>query len=142
VRHLWEEIVSITYEWRGGFTNSEMNALHREAFETRVYDETEWNWLEQVHRHSLGWVMARDERGVVGFVNVPWDGLVHAWIQDTMVAQRARHQGIGKRVVEIAVEEARNAGCEWMHVDFEDQLRPFYFDACGFTPTSAGLIEL
>jgi GNAT superfamily N-acetyltransferase len=134
--------MNITYEWRGDFTNTEMNALHAEAFDTRVYDEAEWNWVDQVHVHSLGWVVARDEGTVVGFVNVPWDGLVHAWIQDTMVAQRARHQGIGKRVVEIAVEEARNAGCEWMHVDFEDHLRPFYFDACGFTPTNAGLIEL
>ena len=44
--------------------------------------------------------------------------------------------------VEVAVEQARAAGCEWLHVDFEDHLRGFYFDACGFTPTNAGLIEL
>jgi hypothetical protein len=42
----------------------------------------------------------------------------------------------------VAVERARAAGCEWLHVDFEDHLRGFYFDACGFTPTNAGLIEL
>ncbi len=93
---------------------------------------------------SLGWVVARDEvdNSLLAFVNVPWDGLVHAWIQDTMVAGRARRRGIGKRVVEIALEEARRAGCEWMHVDFEDHLRSFYFDACGFKPTNAGLIAL
>jgi hypothetical protein len=34
------------------------------------------------------------------------------------------------------------AECEWLHVDFDDEHRPFYFDACGFTPTNAGLIEL
>jgi hypothetical protein len=44
--------------------------------------------------------------------------------------------------VRIAEREARAAGCEWLHVDFEDYLRAFYFDACGFTPTKAGLIEL
>jgi GNAT superfamily N-acetyltransferase len=134
----------ITYEWRGPFNNEEINELHAEAFGTRVYDESEWNWVEQVDRHSLGWVVAREQPdgGLVGFVNVPWDGLVHAWIQDTMVAERTRHEGIGKRLVEIALEEARKARCEWMHVDFEDHLRPFYFDACGFTPTNAGLIEL
>jgi hypothetical protein len=27
-------------------------------------------------------------------------------------------------------------------VDFEHHLRSFYFDACGFNPTDAGLIEL
>jgi GNAT superfamily N-acetyltransferase len=136
--------VDVSYEWRGDFTNEEMNALHAEAFETRVYDESEWNWQEQLHGHSLGWVVAREgpDGPLVGFVNVPWDGLVHAWIQDTMVAKRARKQGVGTRVVAIALEEARKAGCEWMHVDFEDHLRSFYFEACGFKRTNAGLIQL
>jgi hypothetical protein len=44
--------------------------------------------------------------------------------------------------VAIAVEESRAAGCEWLHVDFEDHLRSFYFDACGFQPTNAGLVRL
>jgi hypothetical protein len=34
------------------------------------------------------------------------------------------------------------AGCEWLHVDFEPELRRFYLDACGFRPTDAGLIRL
>ena len=135
--------MTITYAWREDVTNAEMNALHAEAFDTRVYDETEWDWVEQLRGHSLGWATARDEAGtLVGFVNVPWDGLVHAWIQDTMVASAARRRGIGVKLVALAVEEARRAGCEWMHVDFDDRLRPFYFDACGFSPTNAGLIEL
>jgi hypothetical protein len=28
------------------------------------------------------------------------------------------------------------------HVDFEPDLAAFYFDACGFRPTDAGLIHL
>ena len=85
-------------------------------------------------RHSLGWVVAREEAGaLLGFVNVLWDGLVHAWLQDTMVATAG---GI------VGLAETRRAGCEWLHVDFDDHLRPFYIEACGFTPTNAGLIEL
>jgi len=34
------------------------------------------------------------------------------------------------------------AGCEWLHVDFDDDLGDFYIKACGFTPTPAGLIAL
>jgi len=49
---------------------------------------------------------------------------------------------VGTRLVEIAVEEARAAGCEWLHVDFEDHLLVFYFESCGFEPTNAGLIAL
>ena len=134
--------MAVEYVWRGDFSNAEMNALHAEAFETRVYDESEWNWRDQVERHSLGWVVARGGEALLGFVNVPWDGLVHAWIQDTMVAKSARHRGVGKELIAVATRGAREAGCEWLHVDFDDDLREFYFDACGFTPTNAGLIEL
>jgi len=130
------------YEWRGAFTNQEVNALHAEAFNTRVFDESEWNWVELVHRHSLGWVVARDGADLVGFVNVLWDGLVHAWLQDAMVGAKARGRGVGTELVSRARDGAKAAGCEYLHVDFEDHLRPFYFGACGFVPTNAGLLSL
>ncbi len=132
--------MTLTCEWRGHFGNTEMNLLHAQAFETRVFSNTEWNWEQQLTEHSLGWVVARDEGALVGFVNVISDGLVHAWLQDTMVGPRGL--GIGTQLVAIAREGARAAGCEWLHVDFDEHLRPFYFDACGFTPTTAGLIAL
>ena len=134
--------MTVSYEWRGAFGNQEVNALHAEAFQTRVFDEAEWNWVELVDRHSLGWVVARDGPDLVGFVNVVWDGLVHAWLQDTMVAARARGRGIGTGLVGPARAGAKAAGCEYLHVDFTGELRPFYFGACGFVPTSAGLLSL
>ena len=85
---------------------------------------------------------ARDGDRLVGFVNVLWDGLVHAWLQDTMVATEARGRRIGTELVARARDGAREAGCEWLHVDFDEDLEPFYLGACGFTATSAGLIEL
>lgn len=130
-------------EWRGGFTNDEANELHAAAFGTRVFTADEWDWVALTARHSLGWVTARDADGsLVGFVNVVWDGLVHAWIQDVSVHPSKHRQGIGQRVVAEAVARSRAAGCEWLHVDFDDELRDFYFGACGFRPTNAGLIAL
>ena len=134
--------MTTTFSWRGAFTNAEINALHAEAFETKVFDESEWNWVELTRRHSLGWVVARQDDELVGFVNVLWDGLVHAWLQDTMVALRARGEGIGTGLVARARDGARAAGCEYLHVDFEDHLSGFYYGACGFTPAKAGLITL
>ena len=131
--------MTISYEWRGEFTNSEVNALHAEGFGHRVLAD---DWRAQVRAHSLGWVCARQGRDLAGFVNLPWDGGVHAFILDTMVAAPARHRGVGTRLVAIAAEQARLAGCEWLHVDFEDHLAGFYYGACGFTPTPAGLIAL
>ena len=132
----------VAYGWRGAFDNHELNALHAEAFQTRMYSAEEWDWRRQVGRHSLGWVVARMDGRLIGFVNVPWDGVVHAWLQDMMVAVSARHRGVGTHLFAIARDAARDAGCEWLHVDFDDDLKPFYFEACGFTPTNAGVIAL
>lgn len=134
--------MAITYGWRAPFANDEVNQLHAEAFGTRVYDASEWNWEQLVERHSLGWVVARDGDQLVGFVNVLWDGLAHAWLQDTMVAAAVRRRGVGTQVVALARDQAREAGCEWLHVDFDDADEAFYVGACGFTPAKAGLIEL
>jgi GNAT superfamily N-acetyltransferase len=132
----------VTYMWRGGVENAELNRLHAEAFETQVYADDEWNWVELLDRHSLGWVVAREDDVLVGFVNVAWDGLVHAWLQDTMVAAEMRHLGVGTGLVKTAVPEVRAAGCGWLHVDFGEHLRSFYLDACGFSPTGAGVMAL
>ncbi len=131
--------MGITYRWRGEFENAEVNTLHAEGFGHSLLTD---DWKGQVERHSLGWVCARDGDALVGFVNVPWDGGTHAFILDTLVAARLRRQGIGARMIAIAVDEVRAAGCEWLHVDFDDDLRTFYFDSCGFVPTNAGVIAL
>jgi len=130
----------IRLQWRAEFANDALNRLHAEAFDHEVGTH---DWLSQVRAHSLGWVCAFDGDDLVGFVNVPWDGRYHAFVMDTAVTAGAKRQGIGTELVNLAVAEARDAGCEWMHVDFEeDHLRSFYFDACGFVPTTAGLVAL
>ena len=59
-----------------------------------------------------------------------------------MIAANARRRGIGVGVVLAARDGAREAGCEWLHVDFDDDLRDFYYERCGFTPSNAGLMQL
>jgi ribosomal protein S18 acetylase RimI-like enzyme len=129
----------VAYTWRGAFENAEVNALHAEGFGHPALDD---DWTGQLERHSLGWVCARAGGALVGFVNVAWDGGVHAFLLDTVVAAGARRRGVGTRLVAAAVAGARAAGCEWLHVDFEEHLRGFYLDACGFRHTPAGLIAL
>jgi GNAT superfamily N-acetyltransferase len=129
----------VEYSWRGPFTNADVNALHAEGFGHRLLDD---DWNAQVERFSLGWVTAVDGGALVGFVNVAWDGGVHAFLLDTLVRADRRRAGIGATLVRTAVESARGTGCEWLHVDFEDHLRGFYLDGCGFVPTGAGLVAL
>ncbi|RWZ52498.1 GNAT family N-acetyltransferase [Labedella phragmitis] len=127
------------FEWRGSLTDLELNALHAEAFDHPLSDD---DWTANLARLSLGWVTARDDDGLVGFVNVVWDGLTHAFLLDTIVAARARRRGVGSRLVDIARSHATEAGCDWLHVDFEEHLTGFYVGACGFGSTPAGLVRL
>jgi GNAT superfamily N-acetyltransferase len=132
--------MTINYVWRGEFTNAEVEPLHAAGFERPPNVANDW-WTP-VNRYSLGWVCARDDGRLVGFVNVAWDGGAHAFVLDTVVATSVARRGVGTRLVAVATDNARAAGCEWLHVDFEPHLRSFYFDACGFRPTDAGLIQL
>jgi ribosomal protein S18 acetylase RimI-like enzyme len=100
-------------------------------------------WWDQIRRFSLGWVTARTaDESVIGFVNVAWDGGDHAFLLDAKTHGAFQRRGIGTRLVEVAVRHAKAAGCQWLHVDFEPDLEPFYFKACGFRATPAGLIHL
>lgn len=128
----------MVYEWRGEVGNEELKALHADGFGHEAADH---DWVAQLRSHSLGWVCAREAGQLVGFLNVAWDGASHAFILDTLVARRCRHRGIGTALVSTVSREAA-AGCEWLHVDFDDHHQAFYLDACGFVPTNAGLLKL
>ena len=131
-------IDGVGYRWRGFLSDTEMVGLVRAHGGRPVQ-----GWWDQIRAYSLGWVTARAADGaVIGFVNVAWDGGDHAFLLDTKTHRALQRQGIGTRVVEIAARHAKAAGCEWLHVDFEGDLDPFYLDACGFRPTHAGVIHL
>ena len=124
-------------EWRGSVSDAELVHL------TRAHGgSAEAGWWDRVRQHSLGWVVARRGDRLVGFANVAWDGGDHAFLLDPKVHPDEQRAGLGTALVRRAVDEARAAGCEWLHVDFEPHLRAFYLDACGFRPAEAGLVRL
>jgi predicted N-acetyltransferase YhbS len=49
---------------------------------------------------------------------------------------------IGSRLIEEATEQSRQAGCDWLHVDFDDDVSEFYYRRCGFQRTNGGLLYL
>ena len=112
--------------WRGALDDDEVVELTRARG-----GRTEVGWWEKIRPHSLGWVTARDREGrLVGFANVAWDGGDHAFLLDPKVRPEHHRVGIGTEVVRRATEGAREAGCEWLHVDFDEELAPFYLEAC------------
>ncbi len=122
----------------------QLSALHAQAFRTGTTDIRPWS--QRLERHALTWIGAFDTEGdaeeLVGFVQVCWDGGSHAFLLDTTVSPARQHRGIGRRLVQAAADEARAAGCTWLHVDFAPPLQTFYLDTCGFRPAEAGLLHL
>ncbi len=117
-------------------TTEALNALFGTAWET-----TRRATSTPILSRSLLYVCAYDGKTLVGFVNVAWDGGIHAFLLDTTVHQGWQRQGIGGKLVRRAAEEARERGIMWLHVDYEPHLEAFY-RGCGFSPTAAGLIRL
>jgi ribosomal protein S18 acetylase RimI-like enzyme len=130
-------------EIRRNFTldDASVSRLHSLAFGSSAEPAPE-AWRQRLERHSVTWVGAFVEDELVGFVHVVWDGGRHGFLLDTVVHPSHQRRGIGKAVVAAATDEARAAGCEWLHVDYEPHLEPFYRDACGFQATPAGLLRL
>jgi GNAT superfamily N-acetyltransferase len=128
----------IDYRWRFPITDEEVFSL------TRSHGgAAEAGWWDRIRPHSLGWATAHLADGaVVGFVNVAWDGGDHAFLLDTKTRPDYQRRGIATHVVRLAAYHAKRAGCEWLHVDFDDALAGFYFGACGFRSTTAGLVHL
>ena len=92
-------------------------------------------------QRSLTYLGAYQDSELVGFVNVGWDGGDHAFLLDPTVLPSCRRSGIGLALVAAAVKAAAARGAEWLHVDYDAALDPFYRRA-GFRPTHAGLIHL
>ena len=131
------ELPEVVVAWRGLLTDGELVDLVASHGGNPVP-----GWWDRIRPHSLGWVTARAEELLVGFVNVAWDGGDHAFLLDTRTRGDRQRTGIGALVVREAVVRARAAGCEWLHVDFRPELRSFYLGACGFRETDAGLVHL
>ncbi|MBU2665113.1 GNAT family N-acetyltransferase [Actinoplanes bogorensis] len=132
--------MTITVVTRFPVDDAELSRLHARAFggDPRLVTP----WADRLARHALTWVGAFAGPRLAGFVQVAWDGGAHAFLLDTAVDPDRQGEGIGVNLVRAATAEARAAGCEWLHVDFEPHLEHFYVDRCGFRPTRAGLIPL
>lgn len=129
--------MTIHYKISPDLSNEQLNQLFAEVWD----NHTDRDFAPILER-SLGYVCAYDaDEQLIGFVNIAWDGGIHAFILDTSVHPHYRRRGIGIQLVQQATDFAKTQGIEWLHVDYEDHLDSFY-KQCGFQPTLAGLINL
>jgi GNAT superfamily N-acetyltransferase len=121
---------------RPPLTDAELNTLFAAAW--RGYRVMPFG---PILARSLTWIAARSDGTLVGFVNLATDGGMHAFVLDTTVHPDWQRRGIGRRLVSAAIDQARDAGLTWVHVDYEPHLDGFY-RGCGFRPTPAGVLRL
>ena len=126
----------ITYNLAPQVTNDELNALFSASWPEHGPRD-----FQPVLTRSLTYVCARAGERLAGFVNLAWDGGIHTFLLDTTVHPDFQRRGIGTELVRRAVEYARERRLDWVHVDFEPHLEPFYL-ACGFRRTLAALYAL
>lgn len=63
-----------------------------------------------------------------------WKSAEDAWLEDLWVREPARRSGLGRALVEAAVESARERGCRRIELDVNEENRAAraLYDACGF----------
>ena len=127
---------TMTYVVSPPLSNDDLNTLFAAAWPKHVRRD-----FQPVLAASLAYTCAYAGDTLVGFVNLAWDGGIHAFLLDTTVHPAWQRRGIGRQLVLHAVDLARARGMHWLHVDYEPQLDGFYH-SCGFQPTLAGLIRL
>ena len=127
---------TISYHIGPAVTNDALNALFAAAWPNHV-----WSDFVPVLSRSLAYICACRQDRLVGFVNLAWDGGIHAFLLDTTVHPDFRRHGIGRELVACAAQVARERRIAWLHVDYEPHLESFY-RGCGFRHTEAGLMRL
>ncbi len=131
-----DDPADLVYRFSPMISNEALNTLFAAA-----WPDHRWSDFQRVLSRSLVYVCAYYRGRLVGFVNVAWDGGIHAFLLDTTVHPDVQRRGIGQQLVREAAAIARERGIEWLHVDYEPHLESFYRD-CGFQPTAAGLMRL
>lgn len=64
-----------------------------------------------------------------------WTGAPDCWLEDLYVRESARGRGVGRALLEAAVERARSRGCRRIELDVneENQAALALYRAAGFT---------
>jgi ribosomal protein S18 acetylase RimI-like enzyme len=63
---------------------------------------------------------------LIGFVDVVSNGVTDAYIQDLVVEPSYQKKGIGKNLMNMAIEKLKNDGVYYISVMFDESLLGFY----------------
>src|SRR6266542_3931560 len=113
--------MDIEYRINPPVTNAELDQLYAVSWPNH---QPPYDFRPELER-ALAYACAYLGNQLIGF-----------FLLEPTVRPEFRRRGIGRTLVERVVAVARERGMEWVHVDYDPELHPFY-EACGFEPTDA-----
>jgi len=103
-----------------------------------------WNGLIDLHKKSLKnsyfYICCFDDNELIGFLDVVSNGITDSYIQDVMVNPDYQGQGIGTRLMEMAIQKLKDDKVYAISVLFDEKLTEFY-KKFGFHIMMAGQME-
>ena len=103
-----------------------------------------WNGMMECYQASLKnsyfYLCCFDNEKLVSFLDVMSNGVTDAYIQDVIVDPEYQNQGIGTRLMELAINKLREDNIYAISVLFQERLLGFY-KRFGFNIMMAGQLE-
>ncbi len=111
----------------------------------QIYEEAGWRAyladvekLKRAFQSSLYLLGAFKEDELVGFIRCVGDGEHIVLIQDVIVKQSHRRQGIGTELVRRVLEKYRSVRMVSLYTDAEDEADNCFYQSLGFRLIEAG----
>lgn len=127
--------------------NIELKAFGTERLEEvkGIYRETGWlaylqndEALFRAFENSLFTLGAFDGENLVGFVRCVGDGEHIVVVQDLIVAEKRRRQGIGERLMREMMEKYRHVRMFSLYTDMNDEVANCFYQRLGFQRIDQG----
>ena len=119
--------MNITLKTVKKINETEFIALYKEAGWWEDEYDGDTSFIPKIVEGSTLFVTAEDESGkVVGMGRAVSDGCSDAYIQDVVVLQSHRKQGIGGKIIRHIICELRKKGIDWIGLIGEPGTESFY----------------
>jgi len=103
-----------------------------------------WNGMLESNRkllkNSYLYICCFEENELIGFLDVVSNGITDAYIQDLIVKPSFQKKGIGKELMNMAIDLLKKDGIYAISVLFNEELQNFY-KQFGFNIMMAGQLE-
>lgn len=123
---------TISYNVETNISSDDLLTLYSNANWTAYTNDLER--LSQAVRQSLKVITARDESKLVGLVRAIGDGQTILYIQDILVHTKYKRNGIGRKLMELILDEFPEVRQKVLLTDDNPETRGFYeslgFDSC------------